>query len=305
MNDVIIIGGGPAGLSAAIYSARGGMDTLVIEKIFTGGQMSTTDKIENYPGIETISGIELALVMEKQAKDFGAKIISDEVTGFELDSINKVIKTKSGTYMAKAVVLAMGASPKEIGVPGESKFRGAGVSYCATCDGAFFRNKTVAVIGGGNTAVEDAIYLTKLCSKVYLVHRRDTLRAEKILQEAAAAAGVEFIWNTTVEDILGGETVENILLKNIKTNQTTSLPIDGVFVAIGTGPNSGIVRGMIDMNDAGYIHADDGMQTNIFGVYAAGDIREKNVKQVISAASDGATAAQSAIHYIGSHQWAT
>lgn len=304
MNDIIIVGGGPAGLTAALYSARGGMDTLLIEKFYTGGQLSTTDKIENYPGVESTSGIELALTMEKQAKSFGARIVSEEATGFELDPVNKIVKTAGNTYMAKAVILAMGASPKNLGVPGEEKLRGLGVSYCATCDGAFFKNKTVAVIGGGNTAVEDAVFLSKLCKEVYLVHRRDSLRAEKVLQEAAVSSGVKFIWNSTINGIFGVDNVGSIELKNVKTEHVTSLAVDGVFVAVGTEPNSQLVRGLVDMNDSGYIYTDDSMQTNMFGVYAVGDIRDKAVKQVVVAASDGAIAAQTAIKYIYSHQWA-
>ena len=304
MYDIIIIGGGPAGLSAAIYSARGGMNTLLIEKFYTGGQMSTTDKIENYPGIESISGIELALIIEKQAKSFGAKIVNEEVVGLELDSINKVVKTTNNTYMTKAVVLAMGASPKELGVPGEKKLRGAGVSYCATCDGAFFRNKVVAVVGGGNTAVEDAIFLSKLCKKVYLIHRRDSLRAEKILQEAAISSGIEFVWGSAVDDIIGDSHVESLVIKDIKTGQTRSLEVNGIFVAIGRKPNSQLIRDIIDVDNSDYIYTDGNMQTNIFGVFASGDIREKGIKQVVAAAADGAAAAMSAMRYINEHQWA-
>lgn len=304
MYDIIIIGGGPAGLSAAIYAARGDMNTVLFEKFYTGGQMSTTDKIENYPGIESISGIDLALIMEKQAKSFGANIISEEVTKLELDSINKVVKTNSGTYMSKTIILALGASPKELGVKGEKEFRGTGVSYCATCDGAFFKNQVVAVAGGGNTAVEDAIYLSKFCKKVYLIHRRDSLRAEKILQDAASSSGIEFVWNSAVEEIVGNEHVESLTIRDLKTNTIDKLNINGVFIAIGTKPNSQLAKGVIDINDAGQIYTDDSMQTNIFGVYAAGDIREKSIKQVVAAASDGATAAQAAIRYINEHQWA-
>lgn len=303
MHDIIIIGGGPAGLTAALYAARNGMDTLVLEKLFTGGQLATTEKIENYPGVGTISGLELALTMDKQAREFGAKIINDEVIKVELNSINKIIKTNTNTYMAKAVILAMGASPKELGIPAEKVFKGMGVSYCAICDGAFYKNKVVAVIGGGNTAVEDALYLSKICKKTYLIHRRDTLKAEKVLQDAAKSANIEFIWNTVVEDILGKQKVENIVLKNVKTNEISYLPVDGVFVAIGTKPNSELVKGIVDMNEAGYIYTDENLQTNIFGVFAAGDVRQKPIRQVVVAASDGAIAAQSAIRYIQEHQW--
>ncbi len=304
MNDIIIIGGGPAGLTAAIYSSRGGMNTVLFEQFYPGGQMSSTHLIENYPGIESVSGMELAITMEKQAKSFGVSIVNEEVTSLELDSVNKLVKTPNNSYMSKTVILAMGASPKGLGVPGEDRFRGSGVSYCATCDGGFFRNKTTAVIGGGNTAVEDAIYLSKLCKKVYLVHRRDSLRAEKALQDAALSSGIEFIWNSVVDEIMGTENVENIVLKNIRTEETSNLAVDGVFVAVGTAPNSKIVRGLVDMNEYGYIHTDENMLTNMFGVYAVGDVRDKPIRQVVAAASDGATAAQAAVRYINEHQWA-
>ncbi len=304
MNDVIIIGGGPAGLTAAIYSSRGGMNTTLLEQFYPGGQMSSTHLIENYPGIESVSGMELAIAMEKQAKSFGVSIVNEEVTSLELDSVNKIVKTRNNSYMSKTVILAMGASPKGLGVPGEDRFRGSGVSYCATCDGGFFRNKVTAVIGGGNTAVEDAIYLSKLCKKVYLVHRRDSLRAEKALQEAAFSSGIEFIWSSIVDEIQGTEKVENIVLKNIRNEETSHLAVDGIFVAVGTVPNSRIVRGLVDMNEYGYIHTDENMLTNIFGVYAVGDVRDKPIRQVVAAAADGATAAQAAVRYINEHQWA-
>ncbi|MGE5329440.1 MAG: thioredoxin-disulfide reductase, partial [Deltaproteobacteria bacterium] len=276
MHDIIIIGGGPSGLSAALYGARAGKDTILFEKMFVGGQMATTSMIENYPGLQSISGMELAMSMENQAKSFGAKIMYEEVTNIEIDKINKVVKTNSSTYMSKTVILAMGASPQELNIPGEKELRGMGVSYCATCDGAFFRDKITAVIGGGNTAVEDAIFLADICKKVYLIHRRDSFRAEAVLQEKASSlSNIEFILNTTVEEIKGSSHVENIVLKNIKTNESKTIDIDGIFIGIGTKPNSEIVKGMIDINNNGYINTDNNMQTNIFGVYAAGDVREK------------------------------
>lgn len=304
MNDIIIIGGGPAGLTAALYSARGGMNTLLMEKFYTGGQMSTTDKIENYPGIESTSGIDLALIMEQQAKKFGAKIVNEEVIDLDLTAINKVVKTINNTYMTKAIILTMGASPSELGVPGEKEFRGLGVSYCATCDGAFFKNKVVAVVGGGNTAVEDAIFLSKICKKVYLIHRRDSLRAEKVLQDAAVSSGIEFVWNSVIDNILGNEHVENLVIRNIKTENITNLAVDGVFIGIGSKPNSKLVKDIVTTANSGHVHTDENMHTNIFGVFAAGDVRDKEIRQVVVAASDGATAAQAAIRYINEHQWA-
>lgn len=304
VNDVIIIGGGPAGLSSAIYAARGGMDTVLFEKIFAGGQMLLTDKIENFPGIHSISGMELASEMENHAKTFGAAILNEEIVEIKLDAVNKIVKTKDNSYSAKAIILAMGASPVGLDIEAEQKFKGAGLSYCATCDGAFFRDRVVAVVGGGNAAVEDAIVLSRYCKKVYLIHRRDTLRAEKILQDALKNTNVEPVWNSVIVDILGNDSVESLILNNVKTNQQSTLPVDGLFVAIGTKPNSELVKGLVDLNPAGYIQTDEHLQTNIFGVYAAGDVRDKQIRQVVVAASDGAIAAQSAIKYINEHQWA-
>jgi len=304
MHDIIIIGGGPSGLSAALYGARAGKDTLLFERMFVGGQMATTSMIENYPGVQSISGMELAMSMENQAKSFGAKILYEEAISVELDKINKIVKTNNATYMAKTIILAMGASPQELGVPGEKELRGMGVSYCATCDGAFFRDKVTVVVGGGNTAVEDAIFLSGFCKKVYLIHRRDSFRAEAILQEKASSTqNIEFILNTTVEEIKGTQHVEGLILKNVKTNDIKTLEVDGIFIGIGTKPNSELINGIIEANNNGYINTDNSMQTNIFGVYAAGDIREKMTRQVVTASADGAAATQSAIRYINEHQW--
>ena len=304
MQDIIIIGGGPSGLSAALYGARAGKDTILFERMFVGGQMATTSMIENYPGVQSISGIELALSMENQAKSFGAKFLYEEVLSVELDKINKIVKTNNSTYMAKTVILAMGASPQELGVPGEKELRGMGVSYCATCDGAFFRDKVTVVVGGGNTALEDAIFLSGICKKVYLIHRRDSFRAEAILQEKVSATeNIEIIINSTVEEIKGTKHVENIVLKNIKTNKNTTINIDGIFIGIGTKPNSELIKGIIEITNNNYIYTDNNMQTNLFGVYAAGDVREKMTRQVVTASADGAAATQSAIRYINEHQW--
>jgi len=304
MHDVIIIGGGPSGLSAALYAARAGKDTILFERMFIGGQMATTTTIENYPGIQSVSGIELAQSMERQAVSFGAKILYEEVISVEIDKINKIVKTNNGTYMAKAVILAMGASPQELSVPGEKELRGLGVSYCATCDGAFFRNKTTAVVGGGNTAFEDAIFLAEICGKVYLIHRRDSFRAEKVLQEKASTMkNIEFLLNSTVEKIEGDGHVETIDVKNVKTGESKSINVDGIFVGIGTKPNSELAKGLVEINNGGYIYADNNMQTNLFGVFAAGDVREKMIRQVVTASADGAAAAQASIRYINEHQW--
>lgn len=305
MHDLIIAGGGPAGLTAALYAARAGLDTVIIERAFSGGQMATTYLVENYPGFaEPVSGIDLAMKMESQAKRFGARFINETVEDITLDGIIKAVRTEKAIYQAKTVILAMGAYPKELGLEKERALRGQGVSYCATCDGAFYRDKVVAVIGGGNTAAEDALFLTKFSSKVYVVHRRESLRATKILQDALQDnQKVEFCWNSTVEDIIGESEVTGLRLKDVKTGETKEIAVDGVFVAIGTVPNSGIVKDKVELNEAGYIITDENMQTNIFGVYAAGDIREKALRQVVTSVSDGAVAAYMAERYIAENRW--
>ncbi len=305
MYDIVIVGGGPAGFTAALYAARAKLDILLIEKMISGGQMATTYLMENFPGFEEpISGPDLALRMENQARRFGAHIINDAVTELVLDKQIKVIKTPENTFRSKAIILSMGARPRELGLPNEKKLRGSGVSYCATCDGAFFKDRVVAVVGGGDTAAEDAIYLTRFCPKVYLIHRRDSLRATKILQEAIFDnKKIEIIWDSAVEEIKGGFGVEGIKVRNLKTNETQELSVEGMFVAIGVLPNTGLVKGKVELNQAGYVIADDNMLTNIFGVYAAGDIREKVLRQVITAASDGAVAAYMAERYIYENKW--
>lgn len=305
MYDVIIIGGGPAGFTAALYASRAKLETLLIEKAFSGGQMATTFEMENYPGFEEpISGTDLAMRMENQAKRFGTKVIYDTVTELMLDTVTKTVRTEKGIYQAKAVILCMGASPRELGLPNERKLRGMGVSYCATCDGAFYRNATVAVIGGGDTAAEDAIFLTRFCEKIYVIHRRDTLRATRVIQDALFSnKKVEFIWNSTVEEIIGDTEVKGLSVKNLKSGEIKEVGVDGIFVAIGNVPNTKLVEGKLELNGAGYIVTDESMQTNMFGVFAAGDIREKPLRQVITAASDGAIAAYMAERYIYENQW--
>jgi thioredoxin reductase (NADPH) len=302
MHDVIIVGGGPAGFTAALYCARANLDTLLIERMFSGGQMATTDKLENYPGFEEpISGSDLALHMENQARRFGAKVANDNVVELNLEGNVKSVKSSNNLYQGKTVILCMGAIPKEMGLPKENEFRGAGVSYCATCDGSFYRNKKVAVIGGGDTAVEDAIYLSRLCSKVYLIHRRDSLRATKTLQdELFNNKNIEFVRDSVVEEINGEFGVEAVTIKNVKTNENSNIEVDGVFVAIGTTPSIELISGKLELSKAGYIVTDEKMQTSIPGVFASGDIREKVLRQVITAASDGAVAAFMAEKYISS-----
>lgn len=305
MYDVIIIGGGPAGFTAALYSARAKRNTLLIEKRFSGGQMATTSMMENYPGFEEpISGPDLAFRMENHARKFGAATKNEDVIDLTLDTAVKTIKTQNNIYQSKAVILCMGALPKELGLDNEKRFKANGISYCATCDGAFYQDRVVAVIGGGDTAVEDALYLSRFCKKVYLVHRRDSLRAAKVLQDNLFnRKNVEFTWNSTVEDIKGKFDVEGVKVINIKTNETTDIAVDGVFVAVGNKPNTELVKSKVELNQAGYVITDDSMQTNIFGIYAAGDIREKPLRQVITAASDGAIAAFMADRYINENRW--
>lgn len=305
MYDVIIIGGGPAGFTAALYSSRAKLKTLLIEKAFSGGQMATTSQMENYPGFEDpISGPDLALRMENQAKRFGTEIVNEDVVDLALDTVIKTIKTKKNVYQAKAVILCMGASPKELGITKEKEFRSQGVSYCATCDGAFYWDADVAVIGGGDTAAEDALFLTRFCNKVYLIHRRDSMRATKVIQDAVFNnKKIEILWNSAIEEILGVSEVEGISIKNVRTNEISELMVKGIFVAIGNVPNTELVRGKVELNGAGYIVTDELMQTNMFGVFAAGDIREKPLRQVITAASDGAVAAHMAEKYINENKW--
>ncbi|MDI3518493.1 MAG: thioredoxin reductase [Caldanaerobacter sp.] len=302
MYDLIILGGGPAGLTAGLYAARSRLKTVLIEKTYLGGQIVNTYQLENYPGYEEITGADLVAKMEAQVRKHGLEIVLEDVESLDITGEVKRVKTANNkTYEAKAIILAMGATPRKLGVPNEDRFIGAGISFCATCDGAFYRDAVVAVIGGGNTAVEDALYLTKFAKKVYIIHRRDQLRATKIEQEKAFAnEKIEFIWNTVVVDVEGEYGVERIRLKNVKTGEESTLNVDGVFVAIGYDPNTELVKGIVELDEYGYIITDDDMKTNIPGVFAAGDIRHKLLRQVITAAGDGATAAYAAEKYIES-----
>lgn len=301
MYDLIILGGGPAGLTAGLYATRSKLDTLMIEKMYLGGQIINTYQIENYPGYEDISGPELISKIEAQTKRYGLQIVNEDVVGLDITGDVKKVNTGNVTYEAKAIILAMGATPKKLGLEKEAKFIGSGISFCATCDGAFYRDATVAVIGGGNTAVEDAMYLTKFAKKVYLIHRRNELRATKAEQDKAFANDkIEFIWDTVVIDIEGEYGVEGLKLKNVKTGEESSLKIDGMFIAIGLAPNTEIVKGIIDMDEYGYIMTDEDMRTNISGVFAAGDIRHKTLRQIVTATADGAIAAYAAEKYIDS-----
>lgn len=299
MYDVAIIGAGPAGLTAAIYCARAGLKTAVLEKLFTGGQAAVNAEIENYPGLPNVSGAVLAVNMEKQAKDVGAEIISDTITDVDFSGkVKKIIASKS-TIEAYSVIIATGTKRRLLGAENEEKYQGIGVSYCATCDGAFFKGRTIAVAGGGNTALEDANYLSNICEKVYLIHRRDTFKGETFLQKRLSGKNnIEILLNTVVLKIEGVDNVTGLLIKNNLTNEERNIAVNGLFVAVGFAPETGIFRNKVELNEAGYIKTDEGMKTNIEGVFAAGDIRDKKIRQIVTAASDGAIAAISASDYI-------
>ncbi|WP_059032311.1 thioredoxin-disulfide reductase [Tepidanaerobacter syntrophicus] len=305
MFDVAIIGAGPAGLSAGLYAARAKLSTIIIEKMYPGGQAAMTYRIENYPGFsDGIGGAELAEAMKSQAERFGAKILNNgAVKIVKEDNIFNIILDNDDNVEAKTVILAAGASAKKLGVKGEIEFTGRGVSYCATCDGAFYANKTVAVVGGGDTAIEEALFLTRFASKVYVIHRRNQLRATKILQERAFQnSKISFIWDSVVDEIRGKDTVNELVVKNVKTGELESISVDGIFVAIGQTPLTDFVKDIISLDNQGYIITNEHMMTNVPGIFAAGDIRQKPLRQVITAASDGAVAAVEAGRFIESMQ---
>lgn len=288
--DLIIIGSGPAGLAAAIYAQRAKLDTIVIEENFvSGGQVVTTYEVDNYPGLPGISGMDLGTTLREHAEKMGAVFVRDKVLELELEGAEKTVTGKKETYRARTVILATGAKHRMLGIPGEQELSGMGVSYCATCDGAFFRGKTVAVAGGGDVAVEDAIFLARACEKVYLIHRRDELRAARILQERLMALdNVEILWDTVVDEICGENKVEALKLTQKKTGEKKELAVDGIFIAVGITPNSELVQGKLDMDEQGYIRAGEDGVTSVAGVYAAGDVRTKQLRQILTAASDGA-----------------
>lgn len=295
MYDTIIIGAGPAGLCSGIYATRGGLKTAIIEANSVGGQAQTAADIQNFPGILSTSGFDLCYTMMNQCASFGAEFVFDKITSLTLEGDVKSISLASGKELqSKTIVIASGASSRKLGVVGEENFIGKGISYCATCDGAFFKGKTVAVIGGGNTAAEDALYLEKLANKVYLVHRRDALRADKILCDRLEKSNVSILWDSVVESLHGKDKIAQMTLKNVKNNTLTTVSVDGVFVAIGQIPNSQLFE-KVKKTESGYIETDDVMRTNIEGVYAVGDVREKTLRQVVTACADGAIAADDII----------
>lgn len=300
--DVVILGGGPAGFSAGIYTARGNVSTAILDVSMLGGQPSNYLELENYPAFMKIGGFELMEKFEEHADMFGVqKFPMQEIEVIDLVSYPKIIRTKDVEFRAKSVIIATGAKPMKLGVKGEEEFIGRGVSYCAVCDGAFYKDKVVAIVGGGNSAVEEAIYLTKFASKVYIIHRRDELRADKIIQDRATKnEKIEFVLNSVVCEIQGQDLVNNLILKNTKKDEMFNLAVDGVFPYIGITPNVENISGQITQDKAGFIITDETMKTSIDGVFAIGDVRKTPLRQVITAASDGAIAGVYAVKYIES-----
>ena len=302
--DVVIIGGGPGGYTAALYAVRAGLDTVLLEKFSAGGQMALTDQIDNYPGFENgIDGFTLAEKMKQGAERFGAQTRYAEVKKVDLSASPKVVETSEGTFYGRTVVFSTGANPRELGLPEEKELVGRGVAYCASCDGMFYRGKTVVVVGGGNTAAEDALLLSRLASKVILVHRRDTLRATKVYHEPLMQAeNVEFRWNSVVTELLHGDKITGVRLKDVQTGEETVVECDGVFVSIGRKPATELVEGQLTLDRSGYVVADESTRTSIPGVFAVGDVRTKVLRQVVTAVADGATAVYYAEEYLAQSQ---
>lgn len=299
MKDIIIIGGGPAGLVAALYAGRAQLDALMIEKQFQGGQMVTTNEVENYPGFIDITGSDLANIMYEHAKKFGGTMEYKEVLDIQVDGDIKKVITDTETYETKVVILSMGAKPRKLGLEREDELGGKGISYCATCDGGFFRNKVVAVVGGGDTAVEDALHLSRIAEKVYLISRSDSLKANKVAQEKLfRTSNVEILWNSIVTKLHGEETLNGIQVKN---NKIVELEMKGLFVAVGSNPSTELVKDLIDLDKQGYIIADENCKTSVDGIFAIGDIRTKGVRQVLTAAADGAVSIYEAEKYLINH----
>ena len=298
--DTVILGGGPAGFAAGIYASRGAASTAMIDINVMGGQPSNYLELENYPGFSTIGGFELMEKFEEHADKFGVqKFQMQEIERIDLLSNPKIILTKEAEFRAKTVIIATGASPMKLGVPGEINFVGRGVSYCAVCDGAFYKNKVVAVVGGGNAAVEEAMYLTRFADRVYLIHRRDALRADKIVQDRAFKnEKIQFVWDSVVKEIKGDNLVNAIVIQNVKSNKISQIDVDGVFPYIGMMPNVDYINGQLDQDKGGFILTDETMKTSVDGVFAVGDVRHTPLRQVITAASDGAVGAVYAVKYL-------
>lgn len=298
--DVIILGGGPAGLTAAMYASRARLSTLLIEKTYPGGQLMMCENIENFPGFAGGHGMELGNTIREQAEKFGMQTKLTEIERVDLLGLEKLLCTADGERIhGRTVILSLGAKPRQLGVPGELEFLGRGVSYCAVCDGAFFKDKKLIVVGGGDTAVEDSIFLTRYASSVSIIHRREQFRAQKIIQERAfASPTIKVHWNSVIKQIGGRDMVDHVILENVATRQTSKMDVDGVFVLIGTDPNTRMLDGQIKLDELGYILTDEHMHTNIPGVFAAGDVRHKLLRQIVTACADGAIAATAAEKYI-------
>jgi thioredoxin reductase (NADPH) len=298
--EVIIIGGGPAGLTAGLYTSRSRLQTLLIEIGLLGGQMTTTEIIENYPGFpQGITGDELSRLMEEQAKRFGLKVVSQEAVEVKMEGELKVIQANDTTYRCKALIICTGNEWRKLGVPGEKKFTGRGVSYCATCDGAFFRDSQIVVVGGGDSALTEALYLTKFVKELTIIHRRDALRGTKIYQERVFAnPKIKLLWNSVVQEIKGDSVVNSVLVKNVKTGEVTEHPTEGVFLFVGLSPRTQFLKGSVNLDEAGYIITDENGETSVKGIFAAGDCRKKLLLQVATAVGDGATAAFAAEKYL-------
>ncbi len=298
--DLLIIGGGPAGYTAALYGARAGLKTLVLEKMAAGGQMTQTPQIDNYPGLaEGVDGYTLGEDMRRGAQRFGAETVFSEVYYTDLAADPKRVETGEGTFYGRAVILATGADHRHLGLPREEEMVGRGVGYCAFCDGMFYRGKTVAVVGGGNSAVADALYLSRICEKVILIHRRDTLRADKIYEAQLKNAGnIEFLWNSTVSDLLGQDVLSGIQVTDLLTGEDRELPVEGLFVSIGRAPATSLFRQQLTLDSQGYVAADESTRTSLPGVFAAGDVRSKALRQIVTATADGAVAVHYAQEYL-------
>ncbi len=298
--DVVIVGGGPGGLTAGLYCARGALKTLLVERLLPGGQAATTHWIDNYPGFpEGVSGPELTMAMKEQAERFGLEIITDDIVDLETAKEGMTVVGKGGHYTCHAVIIASGATVAQLGVPGEDSLRGKGVSYCATCDGAFFRNEDLVVIGGGDAAVEEGLFLTKFAKTVRIIHRRNRLRAAKVIQERAFGnEKISFVWDSVVEEILGEQQVEGVRVKNVKTGDLSEIKCAGVFVYVGNVPNSQFLKGKVEMDGKGFILTNNGMETSQKGVFACGDVRKKALRQVITACGEGAAASFSAQQFV-------
>ena len=301
--DMIVVGGGPGGYTAALYAARAGMQVAVVEKLAAGGQMAQTHQVDNYPGFEDgIDGIDLADKMQDQAHRFGAETIYAQVEHLELEAVPKTVHTDQGDYFAKTVVIAPGANPRKLGLPMEQELTGRGVHYCAACDGMFYRGNTVVVVGGGNTAAADALALSRIAQKVYVVHRRDTLRATKLYHKPLLEAkNVEFLWNSAITALEGDGRLSGVVVKDLQNGQERLLEVNGLFVSIGRVPATALVEGQLQLDQAGYIQAGEDTESSLPGVYAVGDVRSKQVRQIVTAVADGAVAAHAAESYLAQY----